>query len=78
MDGTWDTQDPAEVKDQYLLNLVLKEACTELTTNTDIPGSQKEQLTMTSGGLLLYKRADEHLETIAGAIGPLIVAVGPV
>ena len=59
----WDTHDSQEVKDQYALTLVvLKGAINELITNTDIPESQKEQLSKISGDILLYKHADEHLE----------------
>ena len=53
------------MKDQYTLILVLKGAINELITNTDIPESQKEQLTELLGGIRLYKRADEHMEKIA-------------
>ena len=64
----WDGHDSQEVKDRYTLILVLKRAVNELITNTDIPKSQKEQLTEILGGIRLYKRADEHMEKIAEAM----------
>ena len=51
----WEGQSSQDVKDQYALILVLKGAINELITNTDIPESQKEQLTELLGGIRLYK-----------------------
>ena len=62
------------MKDQYALTLVLKGAINELSTNTNIPESQKEQLSTISGDILLYKHADEHLEEISEILEPLIGA----
>ena len=62
------------VKDQYTLILVLKGAINELLTNTDLPETQKEDLTHLLGGIRLYRRADEHMELIADKMEPLIVA----
>ena len=51
---------------------MLKGAIDELIANTDIPESQKEQLTEILGGIRLYKHADEHLEKIAETMESLV------
>ena len=62
------------MKDQYTLILVLKGAINELLINTNMPETQKEDLTHLLGGIRLYKRADEHMELIADKMEPLVVA----
>ena len=68
----WDTHDSQEVKGQYALILVLKGAINELIANTEMPESQKEQLSKISKGAMLHKHADEHLENIAEMLEPLV------
>ena len=58
----WDGQTVESVKDQYTLLLVLKGAVNELLTNTDLPETQKEDLSALLQGTRLYRRADEHME----------------
>ena len=70
----WDGQSVKSVKDQYTLILVLKGAINELLTNTEMPETQKEDLSHLLGGIRLYRRADEHMELIADKLEPLIVA----
>ena len=53
---------------------MLKGAIDELIANTDIPESQKEQLTKILGGIRLYKHAGEHLENIAETMESLVGA----
>ena len=62
------------MKEEYTLILVLKGAINELLTNTEMPETQKEGLSLLLKGTRLYKRADEHMELIAGKLEPLIVA----
>ena len=60
--------------DEYTRILVLKGAINELLTNTEMPETQKEDLSHLLGGIRLYRRPDEHMELIAGKLEPLIVA----
>ena len=55
----WEGQTPEIVKDQYALILVLRGAMNELLTSSDLPETQKEDLTALLGAIRLYKRADE-------------------
>ena len=64
----WDGQSPESVKEQYSLLLVLKGAMNELLTNTDLPETQKEDLSALLQSTRLYRRADEHMELIAGKL----------
>ena len=62
------------MKEEYTLILVLKGAINELLTNTEMPETQKEDLSLLLKGIRLHKRADEHMELIADKLEPLIVA----
>ena len=55
---------------------MLKGAINELLTNTEMPETQKEDLSHLLGGIStrLYRRADENMELIADQLEPLIVA----
>jgi hypothetical protein len=53
---------------------VLKGAINELLTNTEMPETQKEDLSQLLKGIRLHRRADEHMELIADKLEPLIVA----
>ena len=70
----WDGQHAESVKNECTLILVLKGATNELLTNTEMPETQKEDLSLPLAGIRLYRRADEHMELIADKIEPLIVA----
>ena len=70
----WDGQDACSVKNEYILTLVLKGAINELLTNTEMPETQKEDLSLLLKGIRLHKRADEHMEVISDKLEPLIVA----
>ena len=48
-------------------------SCVELLTNTDLPETQKEDLSALLQSIRLYRR-DEHMELIADKLEPLIVA----
>ena len=70
----WDGQEPESVKDEYMLILVLKGAMYELLASSELPETQKEELTSLLAIIRLYKRADEHMEVLAEKIEPLIIA----
>ena len=57
-----DGQHADSVKNEYTLALVLKGAINELLlTNTEMPVTQKEDLSLLLGGIRLHRRADEHI-----------------
>ena len=70
----WDGQEPESVKDEYMLILVLKGAMYELLASSELPETQKEELTSLLTIIRLYKRADEHMEVLADKIEPLMRA----
>ena len=57
-----------------MLILVLKGAMYELLASSELPETQKEELTSLLAIIRLYKRADEHMEVLADKIEPLIIA----
>ena len=70
----WDGQEAESVKNEYMLILVLKGAMYELLASSELPETQKEELTSLLATIRLYKRADEHMEVLADKIEPLIRA----
>ena len=69
-----DGQSAESVSEECTLALVLKGAINELLTNTEMPETQKEDLSLLLKGIRLHKRADEHMEVISDKLEPLIVA----